>query len=333
MEYLFLQWHITDCCAQRCEHCYIYGTNPDKQPESMPLDKMLKVVDRCLDYAADKKLFFTILGGDPLLHPNFWNLAEYLKSKGIMFAILGNPDYLTQANCLRLKKCGCISYQVSIDGMRETHDAIRRPGSFDATVKNISLLQRFGISTAIMTTVTQANMDEVLDIIDLAVKLKVNSYAFTRYAPTDVSRPNLITPVQYRDFLDKVYKKYEEHRNSGCRTYLEEKEHLFTLYRFENGLEYKDRHCCTIGLSGCILPDGTLQACRRVPGTEVGNILDGYPEDKLLEFRDATSDEGCGQCELAPWCRGCHAVSKGQYGDFHARDPQCWKENGFSFNA
>ena len=24
------------------------------------------------------------------------------------------------------------------------------------------------------------------------------------------------------------------------------------------------------------------------------------------------------------WCRGCPAVSYGQYGNFFARDPQCW---------
>ncbi len=37
--------------------------------------------------------------------------------------------------CRMLKVCGCEKYQMSLDGMRETHDWFRKPGSFDLTIE------------------------------------------------------------------------------------------------------------------------------------------------------------------------------------------------------
>ncbi len=75
---------------------------------------------------------FAITGGDPLLNPDFWLLTEYLKEKGLYLSFLGNPFHLTQEVCDRLHVLGCISYQVSIDSLKKTHDYLRKSGSFDA---------------------------------------------------------------------------------------------------------------------------------------------------------------------------------------------------------
>ena len=45
-------------------------------------------------------------------------------------------------------------YQLSLDGMRETHDWFRKPGSFDCTLEKIGCIKRAGIRSVIMTTVS-----------------------------------------------------------------------------------------------------------------------------------------------------------------------------------
>lgn len=65
----------------------------------------------------------------------FWDILALLQERNIPFTILGNPFHLTDEVCRRLKEYGCDKYQLSIDGMRETHDAIRKSGSFDTTVE------------------------------------------------------------------------------------------------------------------------------------------------------------------------------------------------------
>ena len=76
----------------------------------------------------DRLPYFYITGGDPILHKDFWKLLELLSHKNIPFAILGNPFHLNDEVCRRLKEYGCQKYQLSLDGMRQTHDWMRRPG-------------------------------------------------------------------------------------------------------------------------------------------------------------------------------------------------------------
>ena len=82
------------------------------------------------------------------------------------FTIVGNPFHLTDEVCRRLKGFGCEKYQLSLDGMRETHDWFRKPGSFDCTLEKIAVIKKAGIRAAVMTTVSGANIEEVPEIID-----------------------------------------------------------------------------------------------------------------------------------------------------------------------
>ena len=159
MEYFAFQWHITDSCDQRCAHCYIFAEGHPRLVE-MPLQKARQVVADCVEMCRRMKRlpYFYITGGDPILHSRFWDILALLRERSIPFTILGNPFHLTDAGCARLKEYGCDKYQLSIDGLRETHDAIRKPGSFDATLDKIDLIRRAGIRCAVMTTVSGTNL-------------------------------------------------------------------------------------------------------------------------------------------------------------------------------
>ena len=146
-EYFAFQWHITDECDQRCKHCYIFSENNNKKIEYMTYKQMEDVVANCEDFCImyERLPYFYITGGDPILHPEFWKIAELLKSKDIPFTILGNPYHLTDEVCKKLKENGCEKYQLSIDGVKETHDWFRKEGSFDITLKKIACIKSAGI--------------------------------------------------------------------------------------------------------------------------------------------------------------------------------------------
>lgn len=135
--YFAFQWHITDNCDQRCRHCYIFSEDSCKKLAEMSYSDMEKVLDNCLDMCGklSRTPYFYITGGDPILHPDFWRLLELLKKHEITFAILGNPFHLNDEVCRRLYDYGCRKYQLSLDGLRETHDSFRKPGSFDITLE------------------------------------------------------------------------------------------------------------------------------------------------------------------------------------------------------
>ena len=138
------QWHITDACDQRCAHCYIYGEDKQKKPETASTESLLLILDKCLTFCEQRSMrpAFCITGGDPLLHPDFWDFAAMLKQVGAPFTIMGNPFHLTSDACKRLKKLGCRQYQMSVDGLEQTHDLLRKPGSYRETMEKIALLNR-----------------------------------------------------------------------------------------------------------------------------------------------------------------------------------------------
>lgn len=339
MEYFAYQFHITDECDQRCEHCYIFSEDNNKCLVEMKLEDARKVINNCVEMCETMKRlpYFYITGGDPILHKDFWKIAKILKDKEIPFGILGNPFHLNEEVCRKLKEHGCRKYQLSIDGMKKTHDMIRKSGSFDTTIEKIPVLRKAGIDVAIMTTVSGTNKDEIEDIVDLVVENNVDIFAFARYCPTSFEKETHIEPIEYRDLLDRLWKKFETYKDRGTTFNL--KDHLWNLYLYEKDL-YKipqglDEH---IMYDGCncanchmtILPTGEVFACRRME-SPVGNALsdnmyDMFVGDAMNEYRKYDQFEKCSKCELLRFCRGCPAVAYGYTHNMYSADPQCWKE-------
>lgn len=340
-EYFAFQWHITDECDQRCKHCYIFSEDRCRKTDSMNWEQLQDVFYNCLDFCEvyHRLPYFYITGGDPLLHPDFWRLTSLLKGYGIPFAVLGNPFHLTDEVCRLLKERGCKKYQLSLDGMRKTHDWFRKPGSFDCTLEKIGCLKEAGLRSVIMTTVSSKNINEVPDIIDTVATAGVNVYSFARYCPTSREKDVGIAPLEYRKLLDVCFHKFQKYEAAGCSTYFNRKDHLWTLYEYEEGI-FKIPADARRGIiyGGCncgnchmtILPSGDIYACRRVQNSRTGNIFQDRLADvwvcQMEQYRDYAKFEKCSRCELLSWCRGCPAVACGGSGNFYAADPQCWKE-------
>ncbi len=337
MDYPFgLQWHITNRCDQRCKHCYIFNTTGDRVATSeFGFVEACRLVDNFATFCgqASRKPFITITGGDPLLYPDIWKVLAYIKSKGIKFSLLGNPFHLDEMVAARLKELGCTSYQMSLDGLEATHDLIRMPGSFKATVKKIAVLKDAGIRANIMTTVSGMNYKEIPDLLETVVEAGVTVFAFARYCPTHGDLEFNMTPDEYRQFLVEMWERFQKHANSGTTFTL--KDHLWTLLLHEMGMFEPRPEKIVFEGCGCanahmtVLEDGTVYACRRFE-SPVGNAITSdfgsiFFGEKMSKYRDIHLLEGCKDCKLLYHCRGCHAVSAGSTGDFFQRDPQCWK--------
>lgn len=281
--------------------------------------------------------YLYITGGDPILHPGFWSLAEKLRAGQIPFAILGNPFYLDDDVCRRLSEYGCRKYQLSLDGLEVTHDRIRRPGSFRETIEAIPCLQRAGMTVAIMATVSKWNYWEMPELIDVVVKHKADVFAFARYCPDADSKDACCSPEAYKWMLEQCWERFERYK--GGPTWFNLKDHLWTLFKYEKGLfnpadypgddtVYDGCNCGNCHLT--ILSDGAVYACRRME-SKVGNALrndlyDLFVGEKMDAYRKYEEFEKCSRCELLRFCRGCPAVAYGCYGSMYAPDPQCWKQ-------
>lgn len=336
-----IQWHITTRCEQRCRHCYIFNSPEGKKEiegEKRMTWPMLKKIADDIKIASDKfkaECHIAITGGEPLLHLKIWDLLFYLKELGIKTNIMGNPWLITDEVSQKLKRFGINTFQLSMDGMRKTHDFWRKLGSFKKTIEAIKILQRNGIKVSVMTTVSKKNAADVPKIIELvADKLEVDVYAFARYVPSRKDRNEMFTPQEYRQFLDKIWPYYAA-RVDG-KTFFNLKDHLWKLYLYEKGL-FEPVDTKNIIVSGCglginhltILADGMVYACRRfhspIGKVPEEKIFDIFFNPKMETYRKINLFEKCENCFLKCYCRGCRAMAYGVMGDWRKADPQCWR--------
>lgn len=337
--YFAIQWHITDYCDQRCKHCYIFS---EGRPclETTPLEELKSTLAQIITFCdkIGRVPYIYLTGGDPILHPYFWELLALFNEKKIRFCIMGNPFHLTDENCRRMKELGCVKYQLSLDGLEKTHDMFREKGSFKTTLEKIPVIKNAGMWCAVMTTVSKSNMEEIPALIDLVDSLGVDVYAVGRYCPTSEEKayaPQIhIPPLEYRELLERCWQKYSAHKNS--KTTFQLKDHLWTLFLYEKGLyKISERDCvsegCNCGRNHItILPSGDIYACRRME-SKVGNINEtdlysAWTGEKMEEFREYEKFEKCGKCELKKVCRGCPSVAYGYTHNMYGADPQCRKE-------
>jgi hypothetical protein len=51
-KYFAFQWHITDNCDQRCQHCYIFSEDNNISPCATPWAGMLSIINNCGEMCA-----------------------------------------------------------------------------------------------------------------------------------------------------------------------------------------------------------------------------------------------------------------------------------------
>lgn len=335
-KFFSLQWHITDKCDQKCKHCYIYGNNTKFEMKEMDLETISFALNDFLDFChrIDMKPYIAITGGDPLLHEKIWDILLLIHSKNVDYGLMGNPFHLSDESVSKLKKLGCISYQMSLDGTKEIHDSIRKKGSFNSTIEKIGLLNKYKIKTSIMVTVSKMNVQCIPNIVPIVVDAGAKVFSFSRYCPNAGDKEKMLSPLEYRKFLCDMWDMYSNYSDSDTKFVM--KDHLWKLFLYEKGLLdfngfdddiiYDGCHCGITHMT--LLPSGDVYACRRCDSM-VGHLPDDTFYDiffgKAMDsYRDYDRFEFCKSCNLFRFCRGCPAVAKCAYGDFYGKDPQCW---------
>ncbi len=146
----YLEFQITDRCNLRCRHCYVGdGFHQDLPYEKIP--KMLK------EFEEIQGLRLLISGGEPLLHPHFWEMNEILRDYAFRSILLSNGILINRGVAQRLR---VHEVQVSLDGIKEGHESIRGEGTFEKALQAIENLQEVNIRVSIATMIHRKNLKE-----------------------------------------------------------------------------------------------------------------------------------------------------------------------------
>jgi MoaA/NifB/PqqE/SkfB family radical SAM enzyme len=134
-----------------------------------------------------------VTGGETLLYPEFFDLAEHILARGLGFGLSTNATILNGGRLERLQQLGFSPVQVSLDGAHPaTHERIRgAPGCWNRTLAGIRSLAAF-TDVVINTVVNRINLCELEQIVQVGQDLGVTRFKFFPQKPVGRADTTLV---------------------------------------------------------------------------------------------------------------------------------------------
>ena len=211
---LYVAWQITNECNLACLHC-IEESGPGKAfRDELDANEVFAVIDQMMD---NEVPYLSFSGGEPMLHPLFFEMVERVCARGGQLKIETNGHYLTPENCERMNQLGVKAVQVSLDGASTaTFGRMRVRGEFDRTIDGVRNLRAAGVPIEVNFSPASFNVHEAGAIVDLAYELGAASFYSGRTMFTGNAvkawRHLSLSDEQYDTFFDVLRGKAEEYR-------------------------------------------------------------------------------------------------------------------------
>jgi radical SAM protein with 4Fe4S-binding SPASM domain len=317
---LEVHFSVTNSCLSRCRHCYMDSGQRDLG--EMDGDDFR----RAIDILADIGVFHVALGGgEALERSDFFELAAYVRSRGIVPNLTTNGHLLTKETAA---KCGVFGQvNVSVDWINPTDDCAVADG-----VRGIDPLQEAGVNVGLNCVVTRQNFGRLAEVLAYAGERGLTDVELLRFKPSGRGKLDYferrLTPAQNRDFLPMIKHLSQQYAipvKIDCSFVP-----MFCWHRPDKALmeQFSVYGCEAANVLLGVRSNGQFGGCSFLPGTE--SVFD-LPElwtnsANLAHLRKWTESacEPCRSCAYLEICKGgCRAVAAFVTNDQDAPDPEC----------
>ena len=313
LTYLFFE--LTDACNLSCLHC---GSHAGPRNRTyLPITDVKMVLDQVALAYSPGTIMICLTGGEPLLHPNLFEIIAYARQLGFSCGITTNGMLIDDQAAEALVRSGVNTVTFSLDGLSDTHDRFRnQAGSFEKTLQGIRNLQQAAgktIPTQITTVIHKQNIHQLEELYAVVSGLGVDSWRVINMEPIGRALENrelLLDGPQLRQLLSFIQEcrfcpRSPMEVTYGCSHYVTE--------NFERMVRDNYFLCGSGILVASILCNGDIYSCLDIERREeliqgnirTHNFVDVW-ENRFQPFRrNRTSDcEMCRQCEDRTFCCG-----------------------------
>ena len=152
-------WNSTKTCNLKCMHCYM-GSDAQKYKDELTTDEAKKFIDDLADFRVPVLLFS---GGEPLIRPDFFELAEYAQKAGVRPTLSTNGTLITREVAQRIKDIGVGYVGISLDGLKDVNDKFRGvEGAYEKAMKGIENCVAVGQRVGLRFTINQHNAPSII---------------------------------------------------------------------------------------------------------------------------------------------------------------------------
>ena len=267
--------HVTTACNFRCDHCFV---DFESEKRDMKLHHFQQL-------AADSEslMWLDIGGGEPFLRKDLADIVCAFDSKIVHIPTNGSliPQMLKQVKEIQSRSDREIIIGLSLDGLEETHDTIRKvPGSYQQVWEAYQALRDLGgVSIKVCTVINRNNFNEIIPLMEevQAKGVDFHSVILLR-AEGDTIDPTMGLPtlIELRELgtrMFEILRRYDYGKSNISARILRN----FHRYLWDTSLEILEKRTqvipCLAGQTQLVVNgDGAVSACEMLE--PVGNVKD-----------------------------------------------------------
>ena len=318
-------FEISPICNMDCQMCYIAQKKKevDNNGGLLDIDFWVNTAKNAMN---NGMLFLLITGGEPFLYKNFKELYFRLSDLGIYICINTNGTLIDEEIVSWLVKRPPRRLNISLyGGSNETYERLcKNPKGFDQVTKTFDLLKKNNIMFRINSVLTEDNVDDYYEIINVAEKYQVplqfSYYMFPpvrKYVPIYGENQHRLSAeraaqIGYQYSKDKRSKEeYEEHLKEIHDVILNPEKSKF--YGYEGSTCKAGVNSFWVNWKGEMLPCGIME----YPKIDLKNydIKEGWEFIKT-EIDNLKMSKKCSTCSKRDYCYICVAAAYTETGKF-----------------
>ena len=276
-----------------------------------------------------------ISGGEPLTRADIVEVIKVFKRYIPCVCINTNSLLLTEQLLDEMIEAGLNYIQVSLDGVKETHDYMRGDGCYERVIDKLMLISNKNIKLHVSCCVSMLNIDQMYDFVDDLInnkKVKIDMLGFKRFIPKNqmAGKYNL-----GENGLKKLYENYVKiKKDFGTKTQIVvdfPQKNVFCADKVLETMKKYELSCagCSAATGGpCIRADGEVSPCSLLY-VHSGNIFmqtldEIYKDDTFVNICSRKLSGKCGECTYKMICGGCRAAALALNGDYLSEDSECF---------
>ena len=342
-------WNCTRACNLRCVHCYA-SASQGRHARELDTGEGKALLD---DLAAFNVPVILFSGGEPLLRPDFFELAGHAADLGLRTTISTNGTLITPEVARHFREIGVGYVGVSLDGTGAVNDRFRgRSGAFEAALAGIRHCLQAGVRVGLRFTISRRNYDQLPAIFDLLEQEDIPRACFYHLVYSGRGKEMLdedLTHAQSRQALDLIMERtLDFHRRGITKEILTVDNHADGVYLYlkllEQDPEGARRAYELLGMNGgnrtgmafaAVDWEGNVHPDQFTLNHSFGNVRErrfadiwtdpGQPVLAGLKNRQPLLKGRCARCRWLEICNGnFRSRAEAVYQDFWAEDPACY---------
>ena len=255
---------LTYSCNLDCFFCY---NDREKSEKPLSLDQYRTLLE---DLARIQTLFLMLTGGEPMVHPRFFEIGRMTKELGFVVRVRTNGHMLDPRNLERLRReVDPYVLKVSLHGASaEVHDRQTRVGgSFERLIRNPGCAREAGLRCGLVATPTAWDERQIEGMIALGDELDATLRFQGPVAPRDNGDTEPLSIQPARETWDRVEALVSARRARNAAGADER-----PLPEIASDANVETPATCSVGVAGIdIDPYGNVQACMHLQES-AGNL-------------------------------------------------------------